>query len=69
MLFRSQEKINLWVSLAVQAAEQIFQGTGMGAQKKTYVIEYLAGKGIQIDAATLDVLIESAVFELKNWIL
>ena len=33
------------------------------------VVEYLAGKGIQIDAATLDVLIESAVFELKNGIL
>ena len=30
-----QEKINLWVSLAVQAAEQIFQGTGLGTQKKT----------------------------------
>ena len=29
----------------------------------------VAGKGIQIDAATLDVLIESAVFELKNSIL
>ena len=61
-----QGKINHWVILAVQAAEQLFQGAGVGAQKKTFVIEYLAGRGIKLDPATLDVLIEAAVFELKS---
>lgn len=64
-----QEKINLWVSLAVQAAEQIFTGSGLGAQKKMYVIEYLATHGIKLDAEALDVLIEAAVYELKNGVL
>lgn len=64
-----QRKINLWVAVAVQAAEMIYTDSGQGAAKKNYVVEYLAAQGIKLDADTLDVLIESAVYELKNGIL
>ena len=51
--------------LAVEAAEQIFKETGMGAKKKEYVEAYLAERGYKLDADELDVIIESAVKELK----
>ena len=33
-----QEQIQAWVNIAVMAAEQLIQGSGMGAEKKKYVI-------------------------------
>ena len=33
-----QEQIQAWVNIAVMAAEQLIQGSGMGAEKKEYVI-------------------------------
>lgn len=60
------DTIKSWVKIAVQAAEMIYAESGMGNAKKTYVIEYLNGKGYKIDAKSLDNLIEAAVLELKN---
>jgi len=61
-----QENINGWVQIAVTAAEQIFNGSGRGAEKKEYVIKFLADKGFNLDEATVDVLIESAVKALNE---
>ena len=61
-----QESLNFWVSVAVNAAEQIFAGSGLGEQKKQYVLQFLNGKGIKVSAAQLDALIEAAVFELNS---
>ncbi len=61
------EKVNeiwKWVCMAVQAAEQLF-GAGAGEQKKTYVQEFLSGKGYNI-TEDVDVLIEAAVRELTD---
>lgn len=62
------EKFNqivFWTNIAVQAAEQIYVGTGMGEKKKMYVQKFLIEKGLNLDEAALDAVIESAVLELK----
>ena len=61
-----QQKIKLYVKMAVQAAETMYQNHGAGAQKKQYVINYLAEHGFKLDGDELDVYIESAVLELKH---
>ena len=61
------EKIKLWVTVAVEAAEQLYTGSGRGAEKKAYVVEFLNSKGFKIDAETLDKLIEAAVFNLPDY--
>ncbi len=61
------EKIKMWVTVAVEAAEQIYTGSGRGAEKKAYVVEFLNSKGFKIDAETLDKLIEAAVFNLPDY--
>ena len=61
------EKIKMYVSIAVKAAEQIYVGHGRGAEKKQYVVEYLEKLGLKIDAETLDKLIEAAVFDLPKY--
>ena len=60
------EKIKMWVTVAVEAAEQLYTGSGRGAEKKAYVVEFLNSKGFKIDAETLDKLIEAAVFNLPR---
>ena len=59
------EKIKMWVTVAVEAAEQLYTGSGRGAEKK--VVEFLNSKGFKIDAETLDKLIEAAVFNLPDY--
>lgn len=61
------EEIELWVTVAVEAAEQLYTGSGRGAEKKAYVVEFLNKKGFKIDAETLDKLIEAAVFNLPDY--
>ena len=60
-----QEEIVTWVEFAVLAAEQLY-GSGMGQEKKAYVLEFLRQQGYAVDAAKLEVLIESAVKALLN---
>lgn len=56
----------MWVTIAVEAAEQIYRESGMGQVKKQYVIDFLKSKGITVDDEAIDVMIESAVLQLKN---
>ena len=62
------EKIKMWVNIAVEAAEQIYEGSGRGAAKKAYVVEFLNTKGYALDPDSLDKLIEAAVFNLPQYI-
>lgn len=64
-----QKEINAWVKIAVSAAEQIFTGSGRGEEKKAYVIAWLKERGITVDEAELDALIEAAVYELEQGII
>ena len=61
------EEVQEWVCAAVAAAEKIFWREGEGVDKKAWVLEFLANKGIQIDAESLDVLIEAAVCKLPEY--
>lgn len=54
------------MSIAVSAAEQIYTSSGKGTAKKQYVLEFLNSKGFTVDMDSLDKLIESAVYALKN---
>lgn len=60
------KRIQVWTTVAVEAAEQIFVGTGLGAKKKEYVMNFLSKRGYKIDDDELDVVIESAVLEMKH---
>ena len=57
------------VTLAVQAAEQIF-GDGHGVEKKTYAIQFvnnlLAEQGLKVNGDVIADAIESAVWEEIN---
>ena len=55
-----------WVQIAVTAAEQLYKGYGRGAEKKEYVLAFLAGKGLLVDSAQVEALIEAAVYELPK---
>lgn len=65
-----QAELAGWVSIAVAAAEQLYNGQGRGAEKKEYVMSFLRSKGYTVDvgamADAIDALIEAAVYELKS---
>lgn len=54
-----------WVGIAVRAAEQIYNESGMGEKKKQYVLNFLADKGFTLDLNSINAMIEAAVKELN----
>lgn len=62
------EKIKMWVTVAVEAAEQLYVGSGRGAEKKAYVLEFLKSKGFNLEWDEIDAMIEAAVFNLPKYI-
>lgn len=64
-----QQEINYWVKVAVQAAEQLYKGSGMGQKKKESVLAFLNEHGYTVDPMAIDAMIESAVYELNRGIL
>lgn len=61
-----RENIFFWAKKAVEAAEQIYKEHGQGKLKKEYVKQFLAEHGITLDEKQIDVVIESAVIQMKN---
>lgn len=62
------DKLKKWqliVETAVRAAEQLYN-SDQGQEKKAYVLQYLASKGIKFDDETVDKMIESAVLMLHH---
>lgn len=59
-------ELQIWVEIAVHAAEQIFSDTGMGKQKKEYVLEFLREKGFDVDDKAIENAIEAAVYDMNN---
>ncbi len=59
-----------WAGLAVKTAEMLWRETGHGEDKKTYVVNFLTdmfnSKKIVITEEQMNVLIESAVKEMKE---
>lgn len=64
-----REEINAWVKIAVQAAEQIYRGSGKGPERKQYVLDFLAQKNLKIDLSELDKMVEAAVLEINKGVL
>lgn len=60
------ETLAKWVKVAVEAAEQIFNETGLGEKKKAYVTKFLADMGYKVDLEYIENLIESEVYKLNN---
>lgn len=58
------EKLLKWTRIAVEAAEKLFNETGLGENKKAYVLAFLQKHGYSVDIDEIDVLIESAVYEI-----
>ena len=61
-----REETNAWVKIAVTAAEQIYKGSGRGEEKKEYVLNFLKGKGFEVDTASVNLMIESAVKNMNE---
>lgn len=57
------EELKKWVSIAVNAAEQLY-GSKTGQQKKDYVISFLHSKGIVFDIDEVTAMIEAEVYKL-----
>lgn len=60
------DNIYFWVDIAVNAAEQIYSKSGLGNEKKKYVLKFLQEKDLDIDEKDLDILIEAAVAEINR---
>lgn len=59
------EKLKMWVSVAVKAAEQIY-GSKTGQKKKEYVVSFLLSKGLVFDVDEVTAMIESEVYKLTG---
>lgn len=63
---QQRKEISDWVKIAVAAAEQLYKGAGRGAEKKEYVLEFLAQKGYAVDLSAIDAMIEAVVQQLNS---
>lgn len=61
------EKTLEMITIAVQAAEQIYTKAGQGNIKKEYVKNYLLDHGIDISQPEINAMIESVVLEVNRW--
>ena len=55
-----------WVKIFVRSAEQIYAESGMGKQKKAYVLHKLQEKGYNLDLEAIEDMLEAAVLELNR---
>lgn len=62
----TQEIVIELVKIAVAAAQQLFPGSGNGAAKKEYVVNWLKERKIKFDVDRIDAMIEAEVFNLKE---
>lgn len=63
---QQREEIDACVKILVMAAEQLYKGTGKGQQKKQYVLNFLADKGLTLNMDMINNMVEAAVLEIKR---
>ncbi len=61
-----RENLKQWVKVAVAAAEQMYNGSGLGQEKYRYVVSFLEEKGIYVNYKEVEALIESEVYKLTQ---
>lgn len=62
---KQREQMMVWVEIAVHAAEQLYKGSGRGAEKKEYVMQFLADKGYTADLNEIEAAIEAFVLQFN----
>ncbi len=63
---QQREELVAWAKIAVSAAEQIYKGEQRGAEKKQYVLNFLAKNGFSVDEEAVNAAIEAAVKQLNS---
>lgn len=58
--------VEMWINIAVAAAEQMKAAGLINVDKKDYVVKFIRDKGVTITDKELDALIEAAVFEINR---
>lgn len=66
MTREQRETLMAAVSIAVDAAEQLYRGEGRGAEKKEYARTLLRKEGYDVDAEAVNAAVEAAVLALKT---
>ena len=61
-----RENLKKWIRIAVAAAEQMYNGSGLGQDKYRYVVSFLEDKGIYVNYKEVEALIESEVHKLTK---
>lgn len=61
-----QAQLETWVKIAVEAAEQLYKGSGRGEEKLEYAVNWLSKRGAAFDEDTVRAAIEAAVLGLKE---
>ena len=64
---KQRDSVLFWVEVAVMAAEKHFQESGMGENKKLFVLDFLYNRGIDIDLEELNIIIDAVVEEVINY--
>ncbi len=62
---KEREDLLKWVSIAVQAAQQMYYQLE-GPERKNYVRSFLTEQGFDVDDQAVDAAIEAAVLELHR---
>lgn len=60
-----ERKLEKWIMIGCSAAEQIYKA-GHGEEKKQYVLDFLATKGVKVDNVAVDNMIEAFVFKMNT---
>lgn len=63
---QQREDLVAWFKIAVSAAEQIYQGTKRGEEKKQYVLDFLTKNGFSVSEDSVNAAIEAAVKQLNS---
>ena len=63
---KKQENFLLWVEIAVDAAEKLYEGAKRGEEKKAYVLTFLEERGYTADMEAVNAAIEAAVLRLSE---
>lgn len=63
---KQRDELLLWARVAVNAAEQLYRGSGRGEEKKAYVLAFLEKKGYTANQDEIEAVIESLVLGLKG---
>ncbi|MEG1869761.1 MAG: phage holin, LLH family [Oscillospiraceae bacterium] len=60
-----RQELAYWINIAVSAAEQLM-GSGVGKEKKAYVMNFLAHKGYTVDEQVVEAMLEASVLSLPK---